>query len=326
MKLIFKNESSEINDLLGFIDADIYLDKIRTEVYSATSNLIKLIGAEAYDYGISLYEKEEVDQTAEDKFLIQAIQHAIITEAYRIYAPSGDISHTKNGRKMRHTDNEKAAFEWMINRDNEALEKRHYRALDTLLNWLDDNDPTLSADPVLKWTGTDAFKKTHKLFVRTTADFEEYFSIDSRFLLMKLAPGLYKAERDLIKPRIGKVLFDKLKAAVLAAEAMDEYLLNLIKEVCVYYSLAWAIPRLRVSLLPDGVLQQFSSDRAGTKASKPGEFKEADLAVQSFKEDTDRALLRIEEYLKPEPTPEELIEGSVQPEVSFDEDDSFAST
>lgn len=330
MKLMFKDDSTEINDLLGFIDADIYLAKIRTEVYSATRTLVKLIGLETYEYGVSLYEKDEVNQTDADKFFIQALQHAIITDAYRIYAPSGDVSHTKNGRKMRHTEHEKAAFEWMINRDNEALEKRYYRALDTLLVWLDENDPEVKAangaDPAVKWKDTDAFKKTHRLFVRNTSDFDEYFAIESRYLLMKLSPGLYQAERDEIRPRIGKEAYDKLKADLQSGTDVDEILLSLIKEACVYYALAWAIPRLRVTLLPEGILQQYNSDRSNIKASKPAEMKEADLAAQSFANDARNALYKIEEYLKPEPTSEELEEGDVNPSFTFDDDDPFVSS
>jgi len=62
---------------------------------------------------------------------------------------------------------EKSAFEWMINRDNDAL--------NTLLEYLDETNPIIKpavfdpATPEVKYKDTQDFLNTYKLFVRTTA-------------------------------------------------------------------------------------------------------------------------------------------------------------
>jgi hypothetical protein len=52
-------------------------------------------------------------------------------------APSNDVAHTNNGRKMRQDEGEKLPFQWMLDNDNASLEKRYYRALDDLIKFLD---------------------------------------------------------------------------------------------------------------------------------------------------------------------------------------------
>jgi len=332
MKLIFKEDSSEMNDLLGFVDADLEIKKIRSELYTATSEIIALIGQPVYDYILELYEVDPI--APETAFLVYSLQYPIAVNAYRLFAPSGDLAHTNNGRKMRNDESsEKSAFEWMINRDNDALEKRYYKALDTLLDYLDQSNPIIIAatlDPVVaavKWQDTAAYQKTHKLFVRSVADFEESFSIHSRLLLLKLQPGLNQCERDEIMPRLGKDAFALLKTAVLDPTAeIDEKLIALIKEACVYYALSWGLRRLRVLLLPEGVLQRYSGERVNSINSKVPEKLEAELAAQSFTADAEKVLKAIENHIKPVATAEEILASNIFPKTYSDEDDQFLST
>lgn len=333
MKLIFKEDSAEINELLGFVDADVEINKIRSDLFTATNEVIELIGQQVYDYVHGLYEANDDDEVK--KFLIYCVQYPIAVNAWRMYVPSGDLAHTNNGRKMRNDDStgEKSAFEWMINRDNDALEKRYYKALDTLLNYLDQTNPTIKeavldpATEAVKWKDTEAFQKTHKLFVRTTADFEESFAIHSRLLLLKLQPGLNICERDEILPRIGKERFLLLKDSVKNSEAPeDEKLLSLVKEACVYSALSWGLRRLRVLLLPEGVLQRYSGERVNSINTKAPEKLEAELAAQSFAADAEKVLKAIESYIKPAPTEEEIKEGKIFPDACFNDDDNFLST
>lgn len=342
MKLIFSEDSDILNELLGFVDADIDPRKIKSDLLTATKELISLVGKEAYAYALKIHEKEVAALTAEpageglsetEANHLYHFRYPIAVNAYREYIPSGDLSHTNNGRKMRNTEHEKAAFEWMINRDNEALEKRYYKALDNLLDLLDEENPILVAAgenvTELKWKGTEAFQQTHRLFVRTTKDFEEYFPIHSRLLLLKLQPGLAKCEREEILPRIGKevnqLLKDKLKGSNAEGET-DPVLLALIKEACVFYALAWAVRRLRVTLLPDGILQRYQAERINTIATKTPEKMEAELTAQTFTADAEKVLRAIESHLAPPPTAEELEEGNILPGFDFDDCDNFIST
>lgn len=300
MKLLFANTSAastELKKLLGFIDADLKFENIKPDIITATNELIKLIGENMYNSVVGYYESES--STEEQKHHLYLTQYPIAINAYMLYAPNNDISHTSNGRKMRSDNNEKNAFEWMIDRDNEALEKRLYRALDDLLIYMDSS--------VTGWKNTDAYKKVKRLFVNTAADFDEYFMINSRLTLMKLEPGLRQCEQREILPRVGKVKFEALKAAVYSGTGIpeeDQQLFSLIQEACVYYSLAWAMRRLSVNIFPQGVLQAYTSDRETTQIKRPAEKMEVEAARQAFNEDAKQIFQKIEQQLAPPVTPE----------------------
>jgi len=328
MKILFTPGSTELNDLLGFVDADIRINKLRSELLTATKEAISFVGLDVYSAILKLYELPSEEEAEME--LIYRLQYPIAINAWRHFIPSADISHTKNGRKIRNTSEETTAWEWMINKDNVALEKSYYKAMDLLLDTLDEQNPIITAaageTPAVNWKDTDAFKRSHKLFVRTTQDFEEYFAIDSRLLLIKLQPGLNQCERE-IKKRIGAETFDALKLEMLkAVPDLDEVLMALIKEACVYYALAWAIPRLSVTLLPDGILQKYSGERVNTQNTKVPEFLEAERAAQAFTSDANLALQQLEYYIKIPATDAEILEGNIFPEFPTDTDQQFIST
>lgn len=305
MKLLFvtigTKGSSELKDLLGFIDADIKIQNIVPDLITATNDIIDLIGKPVYDKVVELYNEGSFDD--ETNPIIYSVRYPIAVNAYRLFTPSNDLAHTNNGRKMRQDDGEKQAFEWMLDRDNAALEKRYYRALDDLIKFLDNCD---NEELQELWKTSDAYKKTHDLFIRTVAEFDSFFPINSRLLLIKLAPGISDCEQYEIRSRVGaeklKALKQALKENTPITEALDLELIRLIRKASVAYSMAWSMMRFSVQLYPEGVLQHVTSDRATTKGAKPTLKSETEAARQAFKDDFDRAAKEIEELLKPAPT------------------------
>jgi len=296
MKLLFDKDgvdaSDELKELLGFIDADIPFSKIKPDIITATNDMLDLIGKEMYESIFEAYNDDDSDQ----EHLIYLVRYPIAILAYSLLAPNMDISHTNNGRKMRQDENEKQAFQWMLDSDNEALQKRYYRALDDLLKFLDTMD---------EWKEMQAYKKLNKLFITSTSEFNEYFMIGSRFILMKLVPGISQCETREILPRIGKTKFDdlknKLRAGTDIEDETDIKLLALIREACVFYSLSWAMLRLSVTIFPEGVLQAYTSDRDSTQIKQPALKMEPQAARQAFRQDAEAILLDIEKLLAPAP-------------------------
>ena len=332
MELLFKTETSagntELKELLGFIDADLKIKNLKPDIITATNDVIDLIGKEVYNYAVAKY-KESVPSTEGDA-VIYATRYPVAVKAYLLYAPSNDLAHTNNGRKMRQDEGEKQAFEWMIDRNNAELERRYYRALDDLIKFLDNSkvETELTTTLYTIWTNSDAYKATQKLFIRTTKDFDDVFPINSRLLLIKLAPALSDCERYEIIPRIGILKATLLKAANNAdspeLDAADIELIRLIKLACVAYSFSWAMTRLSVQLYPEGVLQHYTSDRMTTRGAKPSLKTETQEAAQAWKGDFDRAILAIEKHVKPLPVPDIITEDDFRPNQCSD--DLFFST
>jgi hypothetical protein len=309
MKLLFQTTgtagNTELKELMGFIDADLKFKNILPDIITSTNDVIDLVGIEVYDKAVALYNNGVIAEENND--FIYAIRYPIAVNAYRLYSPSNDLAHTNNGRKMRQDDNEKLPFEWMVDRDNSALEKRYYRSLDDLIKFLDrskvENETPESLYSI--WTGSDAFKITHNLFIRTVTDFDKYFPINSRLLLIKLAPGIANCEQYEIRPRVGEEKLAALKSLLKEnkpiVEAIDVELVNLIQKASVAYALAWSMPRLSVQLYPEGVLQHVTSDKATTRGAKPTLKLETQEARQAFTEDAKHAFVEIEKLLAPPP-------------------------
>lgn len=343
MELPFVNTKSEFEiefkEALGFVDVDIPLRKIRPDLKGAANYIAKIIGQPTYNKLIENYKlKEEGTTGAEEPYrnteLNEAFQYAVASKAYSLFAPANDIAHTSNGRRMRSSEDEKTPFEWMLASSDDNLQKRTYKAVDALIDFMDQNYDF--------WKASDQFKVSHQLFVRTLGDFSHAYVLESRLLLIKLVPGLIQAESREILPRLSQDIYDALKAKVIyfasgsvatpapSPITTDESLLiAYIKEACAYYALYWAFPRLQVNMFPEGLLQSIRSDRSTIKGRAVPITPIIDQASKLFKADCDRALLNIERLIcKMYPSDEVATtdENTNSSTYGFEDDDVFVST
>jgi hypothetical protein len=326
MKLLFNHNTNkgneELKELIGHIDKDIKFDKLKSDLITATNDIIKIIGQPMYDSVVSKYQADGEPSEA-DALLIYYVRYPIALDGYRHHAKASDVSHTNNGRKIRMDDHNKLPFEWLLDRDNEEFERKYYKAIDDLIDYLDENS--------VIWKASAAYKESQKYFVRLTSDFDEYFPIKSRLLLQKLQPGFRQCERKHIIPIISSELSSELKTKLKDGIALNEtesQLLELIKEACVFFSLSWGIRVLRVTLFPEGVLQRFAPDSMTTKASQPPLKLEAELAAQEFKKRAVEVLQDIQQSISvshPETATSEELNEMSDPDFKFDDDDAFVS-
>ncbi len=323
MKLLFNKAgadfSKEFKDALGFVDADFKFQKIKPDLVNATQEIASFLGNATYLEIVATYESNFDYETTAGQIL-QFAQNAIANLAYRYFAPSNDLQHGTNGRKMLTSEDSKTPFEYMIVASNDELERRSHRAMDNLINLLDESSNT--------WKASDNYKATHRLFVRTVKEFNQFYTINSRYLLEKLSPGIAMAEKRLIIPRIGQTAYDALKAKRKDGSALsadEETLLLMIQEATVYAALAWGVIRLQVTLFPDSISQAVRGDSATIKGRMPIVNNVLDQLEQKFKEDTAQVLLDIEAAVK-EPDPEPTTQTTNCPDedkFGFRTDDGF---
>lgn len=318
IKLLFNTEnedisSDEIKELLGFTDADISFKNLLSDFITSTKEVTKIIGKEVYEYvydkyesgvdeGVFLYDLQDFDS-----FLVRQTRYPIAIKAYSLFAPTNDLTHTNDGRTVRSGENTKSPWQWQIDEDNKAQQKRFYKAIDHLIELLDDSMPEVyedlsteeKAETVYhKWINSDSYKRIKSLLLNSVDDFNQAFVIESSLLLLMLSPGIEECERVEILSRIGAEKLASLKEAA-PTDDEDIELLRLIKRACAYYSLAWAIPRLSVTIFPEGVLQYQISDRQSTVSKKPAIANEHEMARQAFAISAQNALTAIEDLLKP---------------------------
>lgn len=307
MDLLFKEENfgRSFQDLLGFVDADMEFGFIKSDIKSATREIIKIVGDATYQLAVTDYQAENNTE------LLQAFQYAIAINSYRKYAPSNDLKHGPNGRLMRSTDNEKSPFGWMIDRDNANQEKKYYKAVDDLLEILSDNST---------FTGSANYTKLKELIINNTSQFDDYMPIDSRLLLLKLQPGIRLAELQHVKPILGDTLFNQAKTDI---TQLDDAMQISIKGLLIYSAMAWGLARLSVHLMPDAVVQKYMSDRSNTKSTKAPEKMELPLAIQKFQEDARFYANNLSDQVKALQPPEAPADDDLTLDIS---DNKFFTT
>jgi hypothetical protein len=331
MKLLFnitnpEISSDEIKELLGFIDADFSFKNLLPDIVTSTDDLCKIIGKEVYTLILNSYEEKvengvfENDFTNADAFLVYATRLPIIVNAYRKFAPSNDLAHTGDGRMARIGENNKQAWQWSLDADTKAQEKKYYRNIDFLINLLDNSKPedyeNLSEEDQEKtiyynWINSQSHKDCKSLFINTVDDFNKFYIIESSLLLLMIAPGMHECEAREILPRIGETLFTKLKSTNSLTDQTEIKLLQLIKETCAFYALAWAIPRMSITIFPEGILQFSVSDGTNSTAKKSPILNEHEYARQAFSATVATNLLEIERLLTPIPEVQPSVTSSI---------------
>ena len=325
MKNLIVTTQKELKELTGFLDKNFDYSNIKPYVIDASKDLIKLIGKPLYDKAFSIYETTTATDT--EKEFLALIQRPIALSAYNKYAPTNDLSHSNDGRRMRNDDKQKQAFEWQLDRSDENQQRLYYRALDYLIDFLDNlnlytsptDDEQISEDAIANlWINSDAIKKEKSTFLNSIEKFEEEYPIDSRLVFYKIKPLIKQAEQTEILPRIGATKYQELKTFVeqnkTPTEAQDIELLTYIRRASAAYSLSKAIMRFQVTVFSQGTLQYTKSDRASTQAKKPTIGNEPAAASDAYYADFKLYCTKIEDLLKPLPA---ITDTNVNPKIIY---------
>jgi hypothetical protein len=152
------NGSLELKALIGFIYKSINFDNLISYIGFAERDIKKIIGPEVFEVAQDHYDSDnyllaEADQDHPEYLvldeLVSKIQFPVAVHAYRKYVPSSDLTHSNKGRQIFVSEEEKPAFEWQIEKDNENLLRLAHEATDILLEFLDDHiDDIVTPEPL----------------------------------------------------------------------------------------------------------------------------------------------------------------------------------
>jgi hypothetical protein len=257
---------TELKELLGFLYASNNFANIKTDIALAEEDMIELIGQAVYDRAKTYYDNPDPVNELNAN-LVKHIQLPVAYYAAHAYTAHTDVSHGGDGRKIIVAkEGEKLAWEWMLNRDDEAILNKAHKTTDRLIAFLEKNE-----DKIEEWKGSDVQKAARRLFIPTTKIFESVFPIDnSRRFFIKIIPFMEEIERKHIRPILGVERYEDIKAALKAGSYEDtDGFLSLIRVPVAYLTLSTAIRRLSITLLPNGIFQDYESERMTQKAKQP---------------------------------------------------------
>lgn len=276
MKYLFDFETEDATDLhgiLGFIDSDFSMTQLKSYIKSATKDVIQIIGETIYNIAADAFEEDEFT----DDELVFLLRYAIALGAFRKFAPLSDVSYTTSGRLFRTDENTKSAFEWMIDKSDDAMERSYYSSVNEILRHI------FSEMPEEAETITKAYKLS-ELFVYDLSVFQEFVNINDFYLLyFKLIPELRSAQNRLLKSRMGE------KYEIFKANEEDS-INTLAKQICVFFAMKNGLRKESVQLWPRGVIRETSGSKKHQSASQ----LDIESAVMYYDDELAQLLIQLE--------------------------------
>ena len=261
-------DNKELRKLTGSWYASNDFERIEQDIDLETEELAKIIGDDIIE------KAEEIANnptpTEQEAKLLKRVQLPIALMAVYRFFQSNIVSHDQSTRKIKvDTENEKLAWEWMLDRDDAAHLGKAQRAVDRLIAFLDKTD-------LPEWENSPNKKAAKRLFVNNTEVFSEYYPIDNSARFYYLAvPLLREIQTIHIKPALAEdyaPLLENFQEADLSEYQLE--LLDYVRRAQVLATIALAVRRLNTQVLPDGIVKALKSQGQTVNATQPATVEE----------------------------------------------------
>lgn len=291
MMLINKNGNGaeELQQLTSSYYANNDFDRARTLWVLEENRMTSLVGGDLITRALSHYNSSAFKKTnpspdeAKNDKLVELLQIPIAYRTTLRYYQLNTVSHETSGRKVKiDRENESMAWEWMIDKDDEAQLRMAHETTDMLIDWLE-------TQKIAEWMNSDNRKATRELFVNTIALFQKaYPMVDySQSFFYTVVPFLREVQNMVLKKALGTHYTPLLQrwtsgtpdsgsgSAIggitsLAAELEEFYtqLLAYVQAVQPLLTMVIAVNRLSLQVMPEGVVQHFKSMVQSRSASQ----------------------------------------------------------
>lgn len=301
--------ADELKSLVGFLYNSNSFENIATDVAIAEEEITEVVGEDVMKLANDHYDSENFGQGGEDfKLLDDLVRHIQLPVAYQAvaaYAAHTDVSHGEDGRKVViDNENQKMAWQWMLDKDDEAMISKAHKTTDRLLAFLERHVNELKVeippeeegeDPEYKyvWRDSEKRKEAMSLLISTPKMFNDIFPIDnSRRFYLTIVPFIKEAERKHLLPVLGATLYKEIKDALISEEgyADTKGILIQARIALAYFTLNIAVRRLAIRILPNGIFQDYVSERMDRNARTPAAAKDRAALIASLRQDADHEL------------------------------------
>ena len=291
----YHDGGKELRELLGFIDANTNFDKWLTWINLSLRQITELTGTEILKQAETYYNQNSFGSHPEEKeyLLVKKFQLTNALFAYVKMIPSLDAGHGNDGRKKGIGENEKELTALEQYKDEANILNLAYEALEDLLIFLEEQR-------FEAWENAPVKQMLKSLVITKLSEFNEYFTLGSSRMFFTMLPMIREVQEMKVVPAVTRTRMTALLEAMKAAEPSDEQkelleMLPLVRRPLVLASLALAIKRLPVEVLPDGIVQ---TQITGSIREKRIAAKEASRAViDSLTDDAHAAFSVLQDYI-----------------------------
>jgi hypothetical protein len=177
------------------------------------------------------------------------------------------------------------AWQWMLDRDDEAQLKKAQRAIDRLIAFLDNSNIT-------EWLTGEKKLAAKDLFLPNPSAFQQVFPIDNspRFYYMAL-PFIKSEQNKTLRPAMGEDYSALLTAFQTNTLTNDQYtLLALAQEALALRTVSVCVRRLSLQVLPEGIVQGYRTYLDSMKGSKSPDLGTLKLYTRFIDNEADEAM------------------------------------
>lgn len=272
------NGSLELYELSGIFQASTRFLSIAAEIDAATRDVTSIVGTTLITAVEKIYAKNVA--TPDEKVLLDMVRRPIAYLAIGLHSKLSGISHGETGRKNKVDENEKIAFQWQIDRDDQELRERYLRALDTLVSYLRFTD-----NP--DWNTSGTARLVDRSIVKDITQMEEVYPIErSWYTFYMVLPLVIEAQDSRLVNLVGKTRMDALIAGneqeTVAAPA---------RRAAILRAMITAVERWSLNIFPVAVARQFAPSYQGAKekaAATTDEIKWSLSLLRKQLEDAER--------------------------------------
>ena len=255
------NGSTELYELSGIFQASTRFLSIAAEIDAATREVSAIVGRKLIASVEKIYAKNV--PTPDEKVLLDMLRRPIAYLAIGMHAKLSGISHGETGRKNKVDDNEKIAFQWQIDRDDQELRERYIRSLDTLVSYL-----TFTGNA--EWNASATAKLAAGSIVKDIAQLEAVYPIEhSWYTFYMLLPLIIEAQGSRITALVGE---SRMEALVAGTES--EAIASPARRAAILRALITAAERWSLSVFPVAVARQFAPSYQGAKEKSAATMEE----------------------------------------------------
>jgi chemotaxis protein CheY-P-specific phosphatase CheC len=212
--------------------------------------IIKEIGKTLYLELVSQYE-DEIFENESTKTATFLLQKAIANFTIALFIPKHKVQIDANGVRVTNSDERQDAKPYDTYEAIRSYERDGWIALEEALEFIEINSRDFPT-----WTASPESTIFSNSFIKTTFDFEAVTGMQiSRRLFKKIKPYITTYERDSVKSKTGKELFDELINQMVSNSVteLNKQLIEPIRYVVAHGALARAISMAAVELNDEGL-------------------------------------------------------------------------
>lgn len=262
------------------VNANFNPDKIKGSLIIAKEYVVAILSSAQYDDLETKYDAENLN--ASETLVADLVQEALVRLAFWHNSKDGQLEISNAGWHASASKDRKTAWQWQIEDTRRQLKFDGFQALQKLLLKL-----IALGNALPLWYASDERENMLSLLINDARNFSKYYNIKDNYCLFReMRDAMLYVEQCHILPVLCTDLYENLQAATLANTYTPEQtkLLNYIKPVIAYYTIAESMPNLSALMTEAGIIEGFDTERQTLKATLPARNELISLKIRDAKE------------------------------------------